>query len=396
MNQQERIQYRVVVTAGALLLALAAATWATESAQLGQAVFVGALAGVGLYHAAFGFTAGWRRFIRERRGAGLRAQCWLLGATTLFAIPIIVYGDALGVAAGGFVFPFGIAVAIGAFMFGVGMQLGGGCGSGTLFTVGGGSTRMVVTLAFFILGGLLATAHWDFWQSLPALPAVSLSTVASPSGAILLTAALLALIAWLTMRLERRQHGTLGPGRPMGSVLRGPWSMAAGIIVLTAVGVLTLLVLGRPWGITSGLTLWGAQIANLVGVPIDTWPYWTYAMDQVTASPLASGTGVMNFGLIIGACLAAGLAGRFSPARTLSTRDVLTAMIGGLLMGYGARIAFGCNIGALLGGIASGSLHGWGWFAFAFVGSMLGVRLRAITGMDPPLARQPTLATSST
>ena len=32
------------------------------------------------------------------------------------------------------------------FIFGMGMQLGGGCGSGTLFTVGGGSTRMVITL----------------------------------------------------------------------------------------------------------------------------------------------------------------------------------------------------------------------------------------------------------
>ena len=30
-------------------------------------------------------------------------------------------------------------------------------------------------------------------------------------------------------------------------------------------------------------------------------------------------------------------------------------------MGYGARIAFGCNIGAYFGGIASFSLHGWLW-----------------------------------
>ncbi|MCA4131098.1 VOC family protein, partial [Pseudomonas aeruginosa] len=34
---------------------------------------VGGALGLTLYHAAFGFTSAWRVFIRERRGAGLRA-----------------------------------------------------------------------------------------------------------------------------------------------------------------------------------------------------------------------------------------------------------------------------------------------------------------------------------
>ena len=46
------------------------------------------------------------------------------------------------------------------------------------------------------------------------------------------------------------------------------------------------------------------------------------------------------------------------------------------MMGYGARLGFGCNIGAMVGGIASGSLHGWLWLATAFVGSMLTIPLR--------------------
>ena len=44
-------------------------------------------------------------------------------------------------------------------------------------------------------------------------------------------------------------------------------------------------------------------------------------------------------------------------------------------MGYGARLAYGCNIGAYLGGVISGSLHGWGWLVFGFIGSTLGARL---------------------
>ncbi|MCF3935415.1 YeeE/YedE family protein [Acuticoccus sp. M5D2P5] len=377
---------RVLAIGAACVLAIIAVLAAvTERPYLGLATLVGGLAGFSLYHAAFGFTAGWRRFIRERRGGGLRMQLILVGMTTIFAIPIIHYGDAVGIQASGFVFPFGLAVIIGSFMFGFGMQLGGGCGSGTLFTVGGGSTRMLITLAFFIAGGLAATHNFAFWQSLPALPSVGFaSTSLGPMGAIVVTIAALSLLYAIIARAERQRHGDLDNGKAMGSLLYGPWSLWAGAIGLTIVGVLTLLVLGRPWGITSGLTLWGAQIANAVGVPIVDWPYWTYAMGQVDASILASGTSVMNLGLIVGACLAATLAGRFAPKLNLSGRDIATAIIGGFLMGYGARIAFGCNIGALLSGIASGSLHGWGWFLFAFLGSIAGVRIREWIGMDPP------------
>jgi len=45
-------------------------------------------------------------------------------------------------------------------------------------------------------------------------------------------------------------------------------------------------------------------------------------------------------------------------------------------MGYGARIGFGCTIGALLSGIASTSLHGWLWFAAVLPGTWIGARLR--------------------
>jgi hypothetical protein len=51
-------------------------------------------------------------------------------------------------------------------------------------------------------------------------------------------------------------------------------------------------------------------------------------------------------------------------------------MLGGLLMGYGARLSDGCNIGAYFSALASGSLSGWVWVAAAFGGSLIGLRLR--------------------
>jgi uncharacterized membrane protein YedE/YeeE len=60
--------------------------------------------------------------------------------------------------------------------------------------------------------------------------------------------------------------------------------------------------------------------------------------------------------------------------------QLFAAAIGGILMGIGARLGFGCNIGAFLAGTASGSVHGWIWFAMAMAGSALGIRFRARFG----------------
>jgi hypothetical protein len=90
---------------------------------------------------------------------------------------------------------------------------------------------------------------------------------------------------------------------------------------------------------------------------------------------------VMNIGIVLGALIAAGLAGRYAPRFRIPLRALAAAIIGGLLMGYGARIAFGCNIGAFFSGIASTSLHGWLWIAAALPGTWIGIKLRPVFGL---------------
>ena len=150
--------------------------------RMGALFLVGTAAGVVLYHAAFGFTSAWRVFIADGRGEGLRAQMLMLALTCAVFFPLLAQGEAFGVRLNGLVQPPGLPVVIGAFIFGIGMQLGGGCASGTLFSVGGGSTRMVVTLLAFIAGSVIATAHSAFWGSLPSYPAASLVSWYGPVG----------------------------------------------------------------------------------------------------------------------------------------------------------------------------------------------------------------------
>ncbi len=380
-DQFEKAQVFLAVAAFCALAAISAAAWQIGGERQGLATLVGGLAGLALYHASFGFTAAWRKIITERRGGGLRAQFVLILLTSAVSFPLIAWGAEYGMPTGGFVFPFGVAAAIGAFMFGIGMQLGGGCGSGTLFTAGGGSTRMMLTLAAFILGSVAATAHLHLWAGLPRLEPFSLVKSFGPVLAFALTGLVLGLFALATIRIERKAHGRLAVPPRTVSYLQGPWSPWLGALMLAVVGILTFIVAGRPWGITSAFALWGAKAFQTAGIPVETWPYWTWQKSALENSVLRDITSVMDFGVILGAMAAAALAGKFAPVWRLSTRDVLTAIIGGLLMGYGARLAYGCNIGAYLGGLVSGSMHGWLWLVFAFAGSTIGTRIRVKLGM---------------
>ena len=347
---------------------------------------VGGLLGLVLYHASFGFTAAWRQFIADRRGAGLRAQMVMLALGVLLFFPALSAGTLFGHPVTGNISPAGTSVFVGAFIFGIGMQLGGGCASGTLFAIGGGNTRMIVTLFFFVVGSLIGTAHLGWWAALPALKPFSLVKSFGVAPAIVINLVLFAAIAWLSVVAEKRRHGALASGpasaRDGGpSWLVGPWPMWVGAIALAILNFATLALAGRPWGITSAFALWGAKGAAALGIDVASWPYWQHQAKALAAPLSFDVTTIMDVGIMIGALAASALAGRFQPGWRVPPRSLAAAVFGGLLLGYGARLSFGCNIGAYFSGIVSGSLHGWLWAVAAFFGNVAGTRLRPVFGL---------------
>ena len=383
------------------LIVLGAAYLSTAFGWRQGALFlVGAGAGVVLYHAAFGFTSSWRAMIAEGRGDGLRAQMLMLAVTCAVFFPVLAKGQIFGHTMNGLVAPVGMSVVAGAFLFGVGMQLGGGCASGTLYSAGGGSVRMLATLAAFIGGSVIGALHAPFWWSTPTFQPISLVASMGLVPSLGVSLALFGAVALISWVVERRRHGVakmrsasrLGANREIGvprmgtpgrAWMRGPWPLVAGALGLAAVNVATLVLAGRPWGVTSAFALWGSKMLAAVGVGVAAWPYWQPAGNAalLRASVLSDVTSVMDFGIMLGALMAAGLAGRFSPAWRVPAKSLAAAVVGGLMLGYGARIAYGCNIGAYFSGIASSSVHGWVWFAAAFAGNGLGARMRPFFGL---------------
>ena len=139
-----QINTSVVILASAVLGAGAIALADAYTWRQGALFLVGGALGVALYHALFGFTSAWRVFIANGRGAGLRAQMLMLAAAAVLFFPALGHGSLFGQPVHGEYGAVGVSVIVGAFLFGLGMQLGGGCASGTLYTAGGGNSRMLV------------------------------------------------------------------------------------------------------------------------------------------------------------------------------------------------------------------------------------------------------------
>jgi uncharacterized membrane protein YedE/YeeE len=113
-----------------------------------------------------------------------------------------------------------------------------------------------------------------------------------------------------------------------------------------------------------------------MGLAVAFWPYWAGARGAVLRAPLlADATLVMDAGLVLGALLAAAVAGRFALRQRLPWSSVLAAVLGGILMGYGPQVADGCTVGAYVSGSASFSVHGWLWAVMTVIGSYAGERL---------------------
>ena len=357
-----------IVLIGIVGLVLAALV-ALDTGGRGVALFAlgGALGAVFLGF-QYGFASAWRRFLAGGEAMGLATHFLLIGLCAL----VFLGAPALGVSAAGSVAPVSVSLVIGAFIFGIGMQLANGCGSGVLFSFGGGSGRMMVALPFFILGSLLGSFLLPTaldWGSLGQMP------IAGGSGVFTGLAVNLGLIGlvgggffWLA-----RRRGEAMPRR-----------LLAATLIIAVLCWLVFILSGHPWGVTFGFTLWGAKIAAAIGVPVDSFAFWQWAGPRraLDHSVLADVSSLMDFGMVLGAGAMAAAGGGLRRQDWPPARQLVGAALGGILMGIGARLGFGCNIGAFLAGIASGSLHGWIWFVMAMAGSWVGIRARPGFGLS--------------
>ncbi len=226
---------------------------------------IGLLLGYTLFHARFGFTSAFRRLASVGNGQSLRAHMLMLAvAVTLFAPILALSFSFFGGTPQGYVSPVGVSLLVGAFMFGIGMQLGGGCASGTLYAVGGGRSVMFITLLFFIVGSTIGAAHFNFWmEDMPSAEPFSLatSTGLGYSGAWLVSLGIFAAVAAITIIIEKKRRPPKMAAVPSEKgwrrIFRGSWPLFAAAVILAVLNALTLATPPMPRGASRQLLHYG-------------------------------------------------------------------------------------------------------------------------------------------
>ena len=325
-------------------------------------LLVGVGMGMALAGARFGFTTGWRQLIEHRDPQGVTGQVLLLALASLAALPLLGQFSELHAALG----PPSVSLLVGAFVFGLTMQIADGCGSGTLYKAGMGVPLNMGILPLFALGSFLGSVHLDRWLALGQIEPVGFSTALGTAGALALTFGLLAL----TLLLVR---AWVGPGRQW-LARRWVW----GALALALLATLNLLLAGQPWGVVYGFGLWAGKVSTALGLfdPASN-AFWSQPgnSQRIAQTVLMDVTTITNIGILGGALWISAKAGA-QPTKPLDRQQWVVGLIAGFLLGYSSRLAFGCNVGAMVSGISTGSLHGWLWVPLAFAGSLIGVRVR--------------------
>ena len=153
------------------------------------------------------------------------------------------------------------------------------------------------------------------------------------------------------------------------TLLKKEWSYTTGAVLLTVFALALLIITGKAWGVTGPFTLWGGKFLSLFGVDVASSPVFKGIEEYNFWKDLPSMTDV---GIVIGASISVLLAAQFKLKKIKSWRNVAAAVIGGICMGIGARLALGCNIGAFFSALPAYSLHGWVFMVTIFCGAIVG------------------------
>ncbi|HOB67306.1 YeeE/YedE thiosulfate transporter family protein [Ottowia sp.] len=337
------------------------------SARQALLLLVGVGLGWALAAARFGFTTGWRHLIEQKDPSGVYGQIVLLAVLAALSMPLLAQFPETQAALG----PPSVSLLVGAFVFGLAMQISDGCGSGTLYKAGLGVPLNMAILPLFALGSFAGSAHLNGWLALGALQPVGLVQQWGAGTALAATLAALAVVA-------------VGVGRWSGqrfSFNSMPRRWLWGALAIALFAALNLLIAGQPWGVVYGFGLWGAKAATALGLfdPAAN-AFWSDPghAERLHQTLLLDVTSITNIGILAGALWVAPR--RPQDARPLTGAQWAVGLLAGFVLGYSSRLAFGCNVGAMVSGISTGSLHGWIWVPMAFAGSLIGVRVRRRLG----------------
>lgn len=145
------------------------------------------------------------------------------------------------------------------------------------------------------------------------------------------------------------------------SIFYQKWPFWLGGMLIGIMSVITF-AWARPWGVAGGLRNWGDWFFSLAGI-----------YHQKPVSPLLSTNSILTLGLLWGAFGSALLSKQFA-LRKAPMLELIKGMVGGTLMGVGAAMSGGCNVGGFYSALSALSASGIAMMAGLIAGAYLGLK----------------------
>ncbi len=246
----------------------------------------------------------------------------------------------------------------GGVIFGMGMVLAGGCASGTTYRVGEGMVGSLIALLGFCIGlivakfGLLSQLTVAL-QSTPIVNAdktpITLFGPFTPILMVIIGAVGFAAVTyfWILPAIKEKKEKKGEEVFDLKTkIFKNGWPWYTTGILVGIVNIIAWPVAFYVAGKNYPLGISGGWLSNAQGVLTGAAliPYMWF--------------GLIVIGIIVGAFVGAIIAGEFKIRAPKDGKILLQQLIGGIVMGIGAIIAMGCNIGNLLSGVPQFSLGG--------------------------------------
>jgi uncharacterized protein len=282
-----------------------------------------------------------------------------------------------------------LANVAGGFVFGIGMVLAGGCVSGSLYKMGAGSIAGALAFIGMLAGSAYYAEIHPQWSAFARSTVLVEDVITVPQWLGVSPAALLLPLAalggvWLVR--EFRAGRMVRPAFAAGHL--APWRAA---VILALLGFASYVLIGMPMGITTTYSKLGAGIESLFAPehveslayfslqPLNYSPPFSDHRIQGGPGPELDGIAAIQYPLILGiiggGMVSALWLGEWRLQWRLPHRQILSALVGGLLLGLSARMAPSCNVWHLWGGMPILALQSLLFVVGLLPGTWVGSRL---------------------
>lgn len=147
-------------------------------------------------------------------------------------------------------------------------------------------------------------------------------------------------------------------------------------IAIGIAGILSALYFGitkTVWAVTGEFTRIGGHILEFFGVDISDWAY--FQLIGMEGNTFTRTDGWIVLGMFIGALITVLLSNNFKVRNPILKRRLVQGLIGGVIAGFGARLALGCNLAAFFTGVPQFSFHSWIFMVATAIGTYFGFKI---------------------